>query len=116
MHIIWEIRPHRQKVHVPTYTVPILPFSPSITADIATLKQGLKVITDTMRQTGVGALPLLPAGSTAAPSEQQMIHDTGRAVQALYEKLKRSQESAAVVANLLGAPEAGASATGRGTK
>jgi hypothetical protein len=31
--------------------------------------------------------------------------DTNRSIQALYEKLKRSQDSAAVVANLLGAPD-----------
>jgi len=63
-----------------------------------------------MRLTGVGALPLLPmpTGSDAAsaiPTEEQMMTDTTRATQVLYEKLKRSQDSAAVVANLLAAPD-----------
>lgn len=64
-----------------------------------------------MRHTGVGALPLIPqqpSDSQTAPlipNEQQMLSDSTRAVQALYDKLKRSQDSAAVVANLLSAPE-----------
>jgi hypothetical protein len=63
-----------------------------------------------MRHSGVGALPFLPVSPAqdvpfVPPSEQQLIVDTNRSIQALYEKLKRSQESAAVVANLLGAPD-----------
>lgn len=57
-----------------------------------------------MWQTGVGALPVLPL-AVAPPMETQLMEDTNRSIQVLYEKLKRSQESAAVVANLLGAPE-----------
>lgn len=74
-------------------------------ADIAALKQELQLLSDFMRHTGVGALPLLStstgADSEQPPGEQQMTSDTARVIQALYEKLKRSQEGAAVVANLL---------------
>jgi hypothetical protein len=70
----------------------------------------LQTIADIMRHSGVGALPLLPLPASpdvpfALPSEQQLMIETNQAIQALYEKLKRSQDSAAVVANLLGAPE-----------
>lgn len=62
-----------------------------------------------MWQTGIGALPILPLAGTSPPvvppTEEQLMEDTNRSIQSLYEQLKRSQESAAVVANLLGAPE-----------
>jgi hypothetical protein len=61
-----------------------------------------------MRHTGVGALPLLPLPGTEpqpVPTEQQLIEDTTRAVQALYEQLKRVQDAAAIVANVLGTRE-----------
>jgi len=82
-------------------------------ADIAALKQNLQILSELLRQTGVGALPLLPmpadlALSQAAPvmpTEEMMLTDTSRSVQVLYERMKRTQESAAVVANLLSAPE-----------
>lgn len=59
-----------------------------------------------MRHTGVGGLPLLPVPDgnhppPSLPTEDQMIAQTTRAVQILYDQLKRGQDSAAVVANLL---------------
>ena len=45
------------------------------------------------------------ARNTSPPTEQELIADTTRGVQQLYEELKRMQESSAVVANLLAAPE-----------
>ena len=81
-----------------------------------------------MRQSGVGALPALdipapsaPADPTMAPldiasasgimdstvpipSEEKLMEDTMKGIKVLFEKQKRSQESAAVVANLLGGP------------
>jgi len=91
------------------------------TADIASLKQNLQMLSDLMRQTGVGALPLLPMPSEAhssqpapvLPTEEMMLTDTSRSVQVLYDRMKRSQESAAVVANLLSAPEHGGPRIGR---
>jgi hypothetical protein len=60
-----------------------------------------------MRQTGVGALPLLPLSATenSAPTEQQMMEDATHAVQAQYEKLKRIQEAATISANVLSAQD-----------
>lgn len=57
-------------------------------ANIASVKQTLDVIADIMRQSGVGALPLLPVPSAtdislAPPSEQQLMFDTNRSIQAL---------------------------------
>jgi hypothetical protein len=85
-----------------------------------------------MRQSGVGALPLLAlvpslqgtdaamgesfgldAASTASgstgggmasikvPSEEKLMEDTMNGIKVLFERQKRSQESTAVVANLL---------------
>lgn len=74
--------------------------------------------------TGVGALPLLPfppvpahsnslpndpspsAEENTVPSEAKMIADASRSIQILFERLKRVQESAGTVANLLQAPTA----------
>ncbi|KAF5376996.1 hypothetical protein D9615_007303 [Tricholomella constricta] len=78
-------------------------------ADVATLKQTIQTVTDHLWQSGVGALPLLPIpgpGETStSPTEQQMLAEANRSIQFIYEQLKRSQDSAAVVANLLGAPD-----------
>ncbi|KAJ6492244.1 hypothetical protein C8R45DRAFT_1096267 [Mycena sanguinolenta] len=75
-------------------------------ADLATLKQTLQMVLEQMRQTGVGGLPLLPVPDgnhppPALPIEDQMVAQTTRAIQVLYEQFKRGQDSAAVVANLL---------------
>ncbi|KAK0448458.1 uncharacterized protein EV420DRAFT_1338840 [Desarmillaria tabescens] len=80
-------------------------------SNISALKRTLEVLSDVMRHTGVGALPLLPfpqqsAVPQVAPTEQEMMIDVSKSVQVLYERLKRSQESAAVVANLLGTSDA----------
>lgn len=88
-----------------------------MTADIAALKQNLQLLSDLMRSTGVGALPLLPTPADPAktpvmPTEEMMLADTERSVQNLFERMKKTQESAAVVASLLGA-EHGASRTTR---
>ena len=82
----------------------ILISSSQNTANIVALKQALHDFDNFMWQTGIGALPTLPLAA-APPMETKLIEDTNRSIQVLYEKLKRSQESAAVVANLLGAPD-----------
>lgn len=80
------------------------------------LDQALHALADVLRQSGVGAYPLPPTPTDAnadadtrnaasPPTEQELITDTTRGVQQLYEEFKRMQESSAVVANLLGAPE-----------
>ncbi|KAF8148646.1 hypothetical protein B0H34DRAFT_668360 [Crassisporium funariophilum] len=74
-------------------------------ANITALKQTLQLVVEMMRQTGVGALPLLPPSTAssppALPTEQKLLADTTKGLQVLYDKLQRSQESAAVAANLL---------------
>ena len=58
-----------------------------------------------MRNTGVGALPILPLQSdsevTPVPTEQQLLTNTTQSLQALYNKVQRSYDSASAVANLL---------------
>jgi len=79
--------------------------------NIAALKQNVQLLSDLMQQTGVGALPLLNLPSDSSqpasviPTEEMMLVDSARSVQTLYDKLKRSQESATVVANLLSAAD-----------
>lgn len=73
--------------------------------DIEAVKHTLAMLADLMRQSGVGALPLLEPdanGQTEVPSEAQLMEKAGKGVQYNFEKLKRAQESAAVVASLLG--------------
>jgi hypothetical protein len=60
-----------------------------------------------MRHTGVGALPLLPSAAPGTPppfNEDQLLEECSKGVQALYEKLKTSQDSAKIVSDLLGPP------------
>ncbi|KAL4069052.1 hypothetical protein J3A83DRAFT_4063490, partial [Scleroderma citrinum] len=73
-------------------------------ADLTALDRSLRTLADFLKQTGVGAYPLPPSDPTQTagpPTEQQLIADTSQDVQNHYEKLKRIQESNAVVANLL---------------
>lgn len=67
----------------------------------------MQTLVDLLRQTGVGALPLDPPDPNTmdAQTEQQQIVEATKAVQILFERYKRMQESASVVASLLAAPE-----------
>ena len=69
-------------------------------ADIATLKRMLGHLTESMRQSGVGALPVLHGGATV-PNEAQLFKITTDNVRAVYTKLQSARDSSAVVANLL---------------
>ncbi|KXN83431.1 hypothetical protein AN958_01445 [Leucoagaricus sp. SymC.cos] len=72
--------------------------------NIAAAKQTLAIIVDIMRKSGAGALPLLEtdaAGHTAVATEAQLTEAATKGVQANFEKSKRAQDSAAVVAKLL---------------
>ncbi|KIJ09786.1 hypothetical protein PAXINDRAFT_86989, partial [Paxillus involutus ATCC 200175] len=79
-------------------------------ADLTALNQATRTLVDFLGQTSVGAYPLPPSDLQSAPpgppSEQQPIADTAHGVQQLYEQLKRTQESRAVVASLIGPGEA----------
>ncbi|KAI0916522.1 hypothetical protein AcW1_010096 [Taiwanofungus camphoratus] len=70
-------------------------------SDVAALKQALQALEDILRQTGVGALPLQASNSPGLPTEDQLISDTTRSIQVLYERYKCMQESSGVVASLL---------------
>lgn len=88
------------------------------------LKSALSTLVDTLRQSGVGSLPLIaqstppPSAQTPTatatistgaiakpivpPSEPELLQMASKQVQVLYEQLKAKQENAGVVANLLG--------------
>ncbi|KAF9811513.1 hypothetical protein IEO21_06564 [Rhodonia placenta] len=76
------------------------------TADMTALQQAMQMLAELLRQTGVGALPLHPPDLAQPPTEDQLIAETTVAVQALYERSKRVQESAGVVASLLSVSDA----------
>ena len=77
----------------------------SFSAEIENLKQNLYLVIETMRNTGVGALPILSlqpnSEDTPVPTEQQLLTNTTQSLQALYDKVQRSYDSASAVANLL---------------
>lgn len=75
-------------------------------ADMTALQQAMQMLAELLRQTGVGALPLHPPDLAQPPTEDQLIAETTVAVQALYERSKRVQESAGVVASLLSVSDA----------
>ena len=76
-------------------------------ADLTALDQAMHTLADMLRQSGVGAYPLPApdAQNASAQTEEELIADTTRGVQQLYDEFKRMQESSAVVVNLLAAPE-----------
>ncbi|KAH9846888.1 hypothetical protein C2E23DRAFT_743066, partial [Lenzites betulinus] len=72
---------------------------------IETLKRSLLELVEALRTSGVGALPLEPPPVPDTRTEEQLLAEASRTVQALYERQRRIQEGAGVVANLLGAAE-----------
>ena len=83
----------------------------SLLGDIAGLKQALFVLVELLKQTGVGALPLIPTSLSGAetqlPTEEKLMADLQKSIEDEYAKHTRVQESAGVVANLLTASELG---------
>ncbi|KAG5719293.1 hypothetical protein E4T56_gene13320 [Termitomyces sp. T112] len=78
-------------------------------ANLGTLKEEIEELSQLMLRSGVGALPLLPIpapGETMSPpTEQQLLAEVNDSIRSAFEQMKRSQDSASVVANLLGAPD-----------
>ncbi|EPQ51673.1 hypothetical protein GLOTRDRAFT_112444 [Gloeophyllum trabeum ATCC 11539] len=74
-------------------------------AYVTVLKQQIQALVTLMRQSGVGALPLLTPAMGVMPPEEQLLADATKGIQFLYEKNKRIQDSAGIVASLLGANE-----------
>ncbi|KAI0794956.1 hypothetical protein C8Q75DRAFT_803795 [Abortiporus biennis] len=70
-------------------------------AEMNLLKETLQSLVNILRESGVGAMPLLSPGSPL-PTEQQLVADTTTAIQVLFEQYKRLQENSTVAANLLG--------------
>lgn len=76
------------------------------------LQHALHSLVELLRRSGVGALPLHPPPPPDVPSqpaeeEERQIAEMTAAVQALFEKRKRLEESAGVVASLLAAEKDG---------
>lgn len=71
-------------------------------ADMAATTRELQLLLDYLRETGVGALPVL-GPSQSPPTEAELLADTERAVKRLYERHRRLQDGAGVVASLLAA-------------
>ncbi|PIL26924.1 hypothetical protein GSI_10062 [Ganoderma sinense ZZ0214-1] len=95
--------------------------SPVQTAeDIAAAKQALLALVEHLRQSGVGALPMAaldppgPGPDLGARTDEQLVAEAGRAVQVLYERQKRIQDGAGVVAGLLGQGLGSGSGSGSG--
>ncbi|THH17218.1 hypothetical protein EW146_g3553 [Bondarzewia mesenterica] len=74
-------------------------------ASLATLKQSLHDLSELLRITGVGALPLLASDVTEPPQENQLADQTTKAIKTLFNRNSQNQESSAVAANLLTASD-----------
>ncbi|KIY48483.1 hypothetical protein FISHEDRAFT_73680 [Fistulina hepatica ATCC 64428] len=74
-------------------------------ANLSTLKETLHSLREMLLQSGVGGLPMLygalDGSGPIIPTEDQLIEETGRNIEVLYQRLKRNQESAAVVADII---------------
>ncbi|KAI0828461.1 hypothetical protein BC628DRAFT_1417474 [Trametes gibbosa] len=79
---------------------------------IDTLKRSLLELVEALRTSGVGALPLEPPPVPDPRTDEQLLAEATRTVQALYERQRRIQEGASVVTNLLGATDQPASSQG----
>lgn len=62
------------------------------------LKHAIQVLANVMRETGIGALPLIPPSPF---DEEELLKECSKGVQALYEKSKKSHDSAKIVSDLL---------------
>lgn len=70
------------------------------------LKTAIAALDDFLRETGLGALPILPPGTVLGSpfpfSEEDLLGELSKGVQVLYEKSKRNYDSARIVSDLLG--------------
>ncbi|KAI0691480.1 hypothetical protein BC835DRAFT_1359933 [Cytidiella melzeri] len=79
--------------------------NPVQTSDyLVALRQALHLLADLLRQSGVGALPMLDPSTPleSLPSEEKLLAETMRSIEVQYAQQKRIQESAGTVFNLLG--------------
>lgn len=76
-------------------------------AAIAQLSGHLQMLAEMLRQSGVGALPLVDRPPTDPPTgytEAQLEENTKQSIERLYERLNRSHAAAGAVASLIDAP------------
>jgi len=74
--------------------------------EILALKAAIVALDDFLRETGLGALPILPPGTgLGSPlpfTEEDLLGEVSKGVQVIYEKSKRTHDSAKIVSDLLG--------------
>ncbi|KAI0257181.1 hypothetical protein BJV78DRAFT_1115893 [Lactifluus subvellereus] len=73
--------------------------------NLAALRQSLQTLNELLYTTGVGSLPLLPPETTEPPTEEQLADQANKAITTLFTLHTRMQETAAVAANIMAAPE-----------
>ncbi|KAN0124822.1 hypothetical protein V8E52_001374 [Russula decolorans] len=69
------------------------------------LRQYLRTLNDVLYTTGVGSLPLLPPEATEPSTEEQLAEQANKAISTLFTLHTRMQETAAVAASIMAAPE-----------
>ncbi|KIY71571.1 hypothetical protein CYLTODRAFT_450738 [Cylindrobasidium torrendii FP15055 ss-10] len=68
--------------------------------EIQVLKMTLEQVSHVLRETGLGALPMIVLGEPI-PSDSQLLTDANRCIDILHQQLMKRQEGAANIANLL---------------
>ncbi|KAF7289673.1 FAD-binding-3 domain-containing protein [Mycena chlorophos] len=71
-------------------------------ANMAALRQSLEHLAMLLRQSGVGGLPLLSSPNAPSEDSEALLNVTNRTLQEEYERQKRAQDGASIVANRLG--------------
>lgn len=64
------------------------------------LKMTLEQVSHVLRETGLGALPMVTLGDPV-PTDNQLLADANRYIDILHQQLMKRQEGAANIANLL---------------
>jgi hypothetical protein len=73
--------------------------------NLVALRQSLQTLNELLHTTGVGSLPLLSPDATETPTEEQLAEQANKAIRTLFTLHTRMQETAAVAANIMAAPE-----------
>ncbi|KAI0083886.1 hypothetical protein BDY19DRAFT_870482, partial [Irpex rosettiformis] len=79
--------------------------NPAQTSDcLLALRQALHLLVEMLRQSGVGALPILN-NTQSMTTEDKLMEDVSKSIEVQYAQQKRIQDSAAIVFDLLGSVE-----------
>lgn len=73
--------------------------------NLTALRECLKTLDELLYTTGVGSLPLLPPEATEPFTEEQLADQANKAISTLFTLHTRMQETAAVAASIMVAPE-----------